>query len=176
MTANLEDAAVATGLEKVSFHSNTKEGQCQRMFRLPQSYAHFMLVRLCRKSFKLGFSSIPRTSRYTSWIQKRQRNLQSYSQSILSLLYDEEVFFLNQRSIPFTYENVYPFSSSLSVYLLMYTYTASCLGYYKQCCFEHRGACTFFNQGFRLSWIHTQEWNCWIIWQFYSQFFEGSSY
>ena len=32
---NLENSVVATGLEKVSFHSNTKEGQCQRMFKLP---------------------------------------------------------------------------------------------------------------------------------------------
>ena len=31
MRANLENSAVATGLEKVSFHSNTKERQCQRM-------------------------------------------------------------------------------------------------------------------------------------------------
>ena len=31
MPANLENTAVATGLEKVSFHSNPKEGQCQRM-------------------------------------------------------------------------------------------------------------------------------------------------
>ena len=30
MPANLENSAVATGLEKVSFHSNSKEGQCQR--------------------------------------------------------------------------------------------------------------------------------------------------
>ena len=29
MPANLENSAVATGLEKVSSHSNTKEGQCQ---------------------------------------------------------------------------------------------------------------------------------------------------
>ena len=28
MPANLENSAVATGLEKVSFHSNTKERQC----------------------------------------------------------------------------------------------------------------------------------------------------
>ena len=28
MPANLEDSAVATGLEKVSFHSNSKERQC----------------------------------------------------------------------------------------------------------------------------------------------------
>ena len=31
MPANLENSAVATGLEKVSFHSNRKERQCQRM-------------------------------------------------------------------------------------------------------------------------------------------------
>ena len=29
--ANLENSAVATGLEMVSFHSNPKERQCQRM-------------------------------------------------------------------------------------------------------------------------------------------------
>ena len=32
MTANLENSAVATGLEKICFHSSPKEGQCQRMF------------------------------------------------------------------------------------------------------------------------------------------------
>ena len=31
MPANLENAAVATGLEKVNFHSNPKERQCQRI-------------------------------------------------------------------------------------------------------------------------------------------------
>ena len=36
MPANLENSAVATGLEKVSFHSNPKERQCQRMLNLPQ--------------------------------------------------------------------------------------------------------------------------------------------
>ena len=30
MPANLENPAVATGLEKVSFHSNPKERQCQK--------------------------------------------------------------------------------------------------------------------------------------------------
>ena len=30
--------AVATGLEKVSFHSNPKERQCQRMFKLLHNY------------------------------------------------------------------------------------------------------------------------------------------
>ena len=34
MPANLENSAVATGLEKVSFHSNGKERQCQRMLKL----------------------------------------------------------------------------------------------------------------------------------------------
>ena len=35
MPANLENSAVATGLGKVSFHSNPKERQCQRMLKLP---------------------------------------------------------------------------------------------------------------------------------------------
>ena len=38
--ANLENSAVATGLEKVSFHSNPKERQCQRMFKLPHNCTH----------------------------------------------------------------------------------------------------------------------------------------
>ena len=33
MPANLEIAAVATGLDKVCFHSNPKERQCQRMLK-----------------------------------------------------------------------------------------------------------------------------------------------
>ena len=57
MSANLENSAVATGLEKVSFHSNPKEGQCQTMFSIVQVCSFHMLVKLCSKSFKLGFSS-----------------------------------------------------------------------------------------------------------------------
>ena len=34
MSANLENSTVATELEKVSFHSNPKERQCQRMLKL----------------------------------------------------------------------------------------------------------------------------------------------
>ena len=34
MPAHVENLAVATGQEKVSFHSNTKERQCQRMLKL----------------------------------------------------------------------------------------------------------------------------------------------
>ena len=40
MSANLENSEVATGLEKVSFHSNLKERQCQRMFKLPHNCTH----------------------------------------------------------------------------------------------------------------------------------------
>ena len=40
VTANLENSAVATGLEKVSFHANPKESQCQRMLKLQHNYTH----------------------------------------------------------------------------------------------------------------------------------------
>ena len=41
MPTNLENSAMPTGLKKVSFYFNPKEGQCQRMFKLPYKCAHF---------------------------------------------------------------------------------------------------------------------------------------
>ena len=46
MPTNLENTVVATGLEKVSFHSNTKERQCQRKFKLPHNCTHL----ICQQS------------------------------------------------------------------------------------------------------------------------------
>ena len=49
MPAHLENSAVATGLEKVSVHSNPKEGQCQRMLKLLHNCTHltrFLQARL----------------------------------------------------------------------------------------------------------------------------------
>ena len=40
MPANLENLGVATVLEKVSFHSNPKERQCQRMLKLQHNCTH----------------------------------------------------------------------------------------------------------------------------------------
>ena len=40
MPANLENSAVTIGLGKVNFHSNPKEGQCQRMFKLMHNCTH----------------------------------------------------------------------------------------------------------------------------------------
>ena len=41
LSANLGNSAVATELEKVSFHFNPKEGQCQRMFESSYNCTHF---------------------------------------------------------------------------------------------------------------------------------------
>ena len=46
MSANLENSAVATGLENVTFHSNPKEGQCQRMVKLIVLISHASKVTL----------------------------------------------------------------------------------------------------------------------------------
>ena len=46
MPANLENSAVATELEKVSFHSSPKEGQCQRNV---QTTAQIALISHARK-------------------------------------------------------------------------------------------------------------------------------
>ena len=82
MLPNLENSAVATGLEKVSFHSNLKERQCQRMFKLQCNCTLF----ICQQGYPQNLSSEAsalyelRTSRCTSWIQKRQRNQRSNCQ------------------------------------------------------------------------------------------------
>ena len=39
-SANLENSAVTTGVEKVRFHSNPKERQCQRMLKLLRNSTH----------------------------------------------------------------------------------------------------------------------------------------
>ena len=40
MPENMENSAVATGLENVSFHFNPKERQCQRIIKLPHNCTH----------------------------------------------------------------------------------------------------------------------------------------
>ena len=42
---HLENSTMATELEKVSIHSNTKEGQCQRMQTTTQWHSSHMLAR-----------------------------------------------------------------------------------------------------------------------------------
>ena len=59
MPANLENSAVATGLEKVSFHSNLKAGPGQKnALTTTQLHSFHMLARSCSKSSKLGFNSL----------------------------------------------------------------------------------------------------------------------
>ena len=56
MPGNLEHSAVATGLEKVSFHSNSKEGQCHRTFELPTialiSHASKVMLKILQARFQ----------------------------------------------------------------------------------------------------------------------------
>ena len=82
MPANLENLAVAKGLEKINFHSNHKEGQHQRMFRLPHNCTHFTCKQGNAQNPSSQVSTVcePRTPRCTSWIQKRQRNQRSNCQ------------------------------------------------------------------------------------------------
>ena len=82
MSANLEISAVATGLEKVSFHSNPKDGQCQRMFKLSYNCLHFTCQQGHAQNPSRQASVVRKliTSRCTSWIQKRQRNQRSNCQ------------------------------------------------------------------------------------------------
>ena len=44
-----------------------------------------------------------------------------------------------------------------------------CPGYYKQCCDKHWDTCVYFISGF--FGVYAQQWDCWVIQQFYFQFF-----
>jgi len=53
MPANLEDSAVVTGLEKISFYFNPKERQCRRIQISVQLNSFHLLARSCSISSKL---------------------------------------------------------------------------------------------------------------------------
>ena len=48
-----------------------------------------------------------------------------------------------------------------------------CLSYCKQCCDERWGTHVSFSSGFL--GVYAQQWDCWVIRQFYFQFFKGTS-
>ena len=82
MPENLENSSMATGLEKVSFHYNPKERQCQRMFKLPHDCTHLTHQQSNAQSSPCQSSIVcePWASRCLSWIWKRQRNQRSNCQ------------------------------------------------------------------------------------------------
>ena len=83
MTANLENSAVATGLEKVSFHSDPKERQCQRMLKLSHNYTYLTLaskVRLKILQARLQQYVNRELPDVQAGFTKRQRNQRSYCQ------------------------------------------------------------------------------------------------
>ena len=53
MPANLDNSALDTGLEKVSFHSSPKERQCQRMLKLPHNCTHLKVITLSKVMLKI---------------------------------------------------------------------------------------------------------------------------
>ena len=58
--------------------------------------------------------------------------------------------------------------SSPSVGILQSSRLLPCPGYYKQCCDEHWGTRVSFNSDFL--GVHAQQWDRWVVWQFYFQF------
>ena len=65
-----ENSTVATGLEKDSFHSSPKEGQFQRMFKLPCNFAQSTCYQGNAQNASNKASAVIelRTSKCTCWI------------------------------------------------------------------------------------------------------------
>ena len=73
MPANVENSAVATGLEKGSFHSSPYEWQCQRIFTLPYNYTHLTCQQSNAQNSPSQTSTVcePWASRCSSWILEK---------------------------------------------------------------------------------------------------------
>ena len=69
MPANLENSALAMGLDKIRFHSNSKEKQCQRMFKLLQSLsATIQTISLISHASKVMLKILRGTlQQYVNW-------------------------------------------------------------------------------------------------------------
>ena len=63
-------------------------------------------------------------------------------------------------------------TTSLSIHLSVDIWLLPCPSCCEQCCNEHLGTCISFKSGF-LS-VYAQQWDCWVIWQFFFQFFKES--
>ena len=74
--------AVDTGLEKISFHSNPKERQCQRMLKLPHNCTYLTHQQSNAQNSPSQALTVCelKTFRYSSSIQKSQRNQRSNCQ------------------------------------------------------------------------------------------------
>ena len=93
MPANLENSAVATGLEKIKFHSNPKIRQCQRTLKLLHNCTHLTRQQSSAQNSPTCTSTVlePWISRSSSWIYKRQRNKRSNCQHPLGHLKGKRV-------------------------------------------------------------------------------------
>ena len=101
MPVNLENSAVATGLEKVSFHSNPKERQCQSMLTnyctiALISHASKVMLKILQARFQQyvnrELSHIPvgfrkdRITRYPTSVRSSKKQQSSRKTSISALL------------------------------------------------------------------------------------------
>ena len=114
MPANLENSAVAKGLEKVSFHSNPKERQCQRMLKLPHNCSHLTRYQSNAQNSPSQASTLRelRRSKCSRWIKKRQRNQRSNCQHLLD----------NRKS---------KFQKNIYLCFIDYTKAEECVDYHK---------------------------------------------
>ena len=84
MPTNLEISAVATGLEKVSFHSNPKERQCKRMLKLPHNCTHLTRQQSNTQTSPSQASTVPLNFQMLKLdLEKAERNQRSNCQQQL---------------------------------------------------------------------------------------------
>ena len=92
MSANLENSAVAKGLEKVSFHSNPKEGQWQRIIKLLYNCAHSHVSKVMLKILQA------KLQQFVNWEHRKGRGTRVQIANIHWIIEEAREF---QKSIYF---------------------------------------------------------------------------
>ena len=94
MSANLESSAVATGLENVSFHSNSKRRAAPKNVQTIVQLCSFHMLARCNAQNPSSQASTvhgPRTFRCTSWIYKGRETRDQTANKLDSLLKSRDI-------------------------------------------------------------------------------------
>ena len=106
MSANLENSIVATGLDKVSFHSNPKGGQCQRLFQLLYNCTHHMIQQFYIQnpsSYVKSVTAFTFSPSICHEVMGLGAMTQFFECSVSSQLFHSPLFYLHQETVQFLF-------------------------------------------------------------------------
>ena len=101
MSANLENSAVAAGQKRVSFHSNPKEMQCQKVFKLLHNFTQIWKTQQWPQDWKRSvFIPIPKKGNAKECSNYRTIALISYASKVMLKILQARLQQYVNRTLP----------------------------------------------------------------------------